>query len=603
MRLSVRTTARHRALCVSLSVLALASCGGGEDAGSTPAAPEASSAAASAAPALPDRIEIGTPADPHRSVEFVEDESETIADSLLELSDALQRRRFDGLEAWFADDFAGHALDAVPVDSESPLPAGSVRAVHDADRARIVDRDGFVASLRALLEPWTRVDSVLWKVKAAEFERARPRWGRLEIALRFLGRTEGGGVVSVHGKAVARATFSRGKYTIDRLRLKSMETDSREAPMFVDVAAATGLAHTWARFGTPDNDSFHWNGAAAADVDADGDWDLFVPSDGRNFFYVAQPDGTWSEEADARGLAQPDSGTGAVFFDVDRDGDQDLLVGHVGWREGASGELAGETLVLYANDGAGSFERVAVPGLDRPLVAYTLTVFDADGDGWLDVHVCGYGRVEVEHNDSWVEATNGSPNALLRNFGADDEGAFLGFSDVSATAGITDDRWSYAAAAADVDEDGDMDLYIANDYGSNRLWINDGGGTFTDGADTFGLTDTGNGMGVSFGDLSGDGRLDVYVSNMSSTAGNRILRRLGDDIDAETHALLTKLAAGNSIFVRGEEDARFERLPADRGGIGASWAWSPALVDLDLDGDLDVFCTNGFVTGKLAFDT
>ena len=318
---------------------------------------------------------------------------------------------------------------------------------------------------------------------------------------------------------------------------------------------------------------------------------------------VAQPDGTWSEEADARGLAQPDSGTGAVFFDVDRDGDQDLLVGHVGWREGASGELAGEPLVLYANDGAGSFERVAVPGLDRPLVAYTLTVFDADGDGWLDVHVCGYGRVEVEHNDSWVEATNGSPNALLRNFGADDEGAFLGFSDVSATAGITDDRWSYAAAAADVDEDGDMDLYIANDYGSNRLWINDGGGTFTDGADTFGLTDTGNGMGVSFGDLSGDGRLDVYVSNMSSTAGNRILRRLGDDIDAETHALLTKLAAGNSIFVRGEEDARFERLPADRGGIGASWAWSPALVDLDRDGDLDVFCTNGFVTGKLAFDT
>ncbi|MEM9379421.1 MAG: VCBS repeat-containing protein [Planctomycetota bacterium] len=602
MRLSARSVARSGALLGAS--LVLASCGG--DGGEAPAPSPATSDAAAPAPAasaLPASVEIATPSDPHRSVEFVEDESETIADSLLELSEALLRRRFEGLDAWFADDFAGHALDGVPVGEETPLPAGATRAVHDAADARVVDREGFVASLRALLEPWTRVDSVLWKVKAAEFERARPRWGRLELALRFLGRGADGSVVSVHGKAVARATFSRGKYAIDRLQLASMETDTRRAPMFVDVAAATGLAHTWARFGTPDNDSFHWNGAAASDVDADGDWDLFVPSDGRNFLYVAQPDGTWSEEAEARGLAQPDAGTGAVFFDCDRDGDQDLLVGHVGWREGATRDLAGETLALYLNDGEGAFERVTAPGLEAPRVAYTLTVFDADGDGWLDVHACGYGRVEVEHNDSWIEATNGSPNALLRNLGADASGAFLGFADVSGDAGITDDRWSYAAAAADVDEDGDLDLYVANDYGSNRLWINDGGGAFTDGADAFGLADRGNGMGVSFGDLSGDGRLDVYVSNMSSTAGNRILRRLGEDIDAETHALLTKLAAGNSIFVRGEEDARFERLPAERGGIGASWAWSPALVDLDLDGDLDVFCANGFVTGKLAFDT
>ncbi|MEC7231658.1 MAG: VCBS repeat-containing protein, partial [Planctomycetota bacterium] len=161
--------------------------------------------------------------------------------------------------------------------------------------------------------------------------------------------------------------------------------------------------------------------------------------------------------------------------------------------------------------------------------------------------------------------------------------------------------WSYAAAAADVDEDGHIDLFVANDYGSNYLWINRGDGTFEDGSDAFGVADRGNGMGAAFGDLNGDGALDLYVSNMSSTAGNRILGRLEEDIDPEIHALLKKLAAGNSIFFRGAEG--FERVPAENGGVGASWAWSPALFDLDLDGDLDVFCANGFVTGELPFDT
>ncbi|MEM6674353.1 MAG: VCBS repeat-containing protein [Planctomycetota bacterium] len=551
---------------------------------------------------LPASVEIPVPTDPLRKVEFVENESETVADRLLELSAALQKRRFGELSDWFADDFVGHALVGIPAAGTADLAGDVRRTSHDVSSAPIVDRDGFVGSLAELLEPWRHVDSVLWKVKAADFERARPRWGRIKIALRFIGRDAEGGAVSVHGKAYARVTLDRGRYFVDRFEITELETDARSAPMFVDVAAAAGLAHAWPRFGTPDNDSFHWNGAAAGDIDDDGDWDLFVPSDGHNFLYVAQPNGTWSEESGERGVAAPDAGTGAVFFDCDRDGDQDLLVGHVGWR-GGDDSVGGHTLQLYLNDGSGRFTNAEVAGLDDPLVAYSLTVFDLDGDGWLDVHVCGYGRVEDEHNDSWIEATNGAPNALLRNLGAGEDGQFLGFADVAADAGVTDTRWSYAAAAADVDEDGDQDLYVANDYGSNRLWINRGDGTFVDEAEAFGLVDRGNGMGVAFGDLSGDGRPDLYVSNMSSTAGNRILGRLGDDIGEEMVALLGKLAAGNSIFVRDSDAATFTRLPRERGGIGASWAWSPSLVDLDLDGDLDVFCANGFVTGKLAFDT
>ena len=121
-------------------------------------------------------------------------------------------------------------------------------------------------------------------------------------------------------------------------------------------------------------------------------------------------------------------------------------------------------------------------------------------------------------------------------------------------------------------------------------------------AEAEGVSDIGNGMGVAWGDLNSDGRLDLYVSNMSSTAGNRILGRLNDELDPETHALLMKLAAGNSIFLA-KEGGGFERREKSAGGLGGSWAWSPVLCDLDLDGFLDVYLANGFVTGDQPFDT
>ena len=109
-------------------------------------------------------------------------------------------------------------------------------------------------------------------------------------------------------------------------------------------------------------------------------------------------------------------------------------------------------------------------------------------------------------------------------------------------------------------------------------------------------------MGVAFGDLTNDGKLDLYVSNMSSTAGNRILDRYQDELEPELYAQLKKAAAGNTIFFQGE-DGHFAKQPKSAGGVGANWAWCTSLVDFDLDGCLDIFVTNGFVTGDQAFDT
>lgn len=569
-----------RLLVLGALALVPAGCGGGE------------SDVETASPALPTEIDLADPTDRVTRLEAVEDLTEAVADRLLAFSDKLRRRDFAAARAWFAPDFAGHALTGLAVAAEASEPLDVTRTTFDAAAPPVVGRDAFLAGVRERIGPWARVESVLWKVKAAEFQKSADRWGKVKLYVHMIGTTADGGAESITGWGYARVAFTSGEWVVTRFELTSLEVVRRAGPMFSNVTAAAGLGHVDTRFGQPGNRSFAFNGAACGDVDGDGRWDLFVPSDGRNFLYLLGPDGRFREEAAERGVAQPDGGTGTVLFDFDRDGDQDLFVGHVD-----DGETGGTRLELYRNDGTGKFERVP-GGLGlgaKELVAYSLVVLDHDLDGWPDLFVCGYGIVAREHNNSWIQATNGAPNALFRNV----EGER--FVDVAPELGLAGTSWTYAAAAADFDDDGDPDLYVANDYGTNELWRNDGG-TFTQVAEELGVLDQGNGMGATFGDLSGDGRLDLYVSNMSSTAGNRILDRYEDGLDPELYASLKKAAAGNTIFVQ-DAQGGFERLPKSAGGVGGNWAWSTALVDLDLDGRLDVFCTNGFVTGDQPFDT
>ncbi|MFT7487541.1 MAG: hypothetical protein ACI9F9_003402, partial [Candidatus Paceibacteria bacterium] len=489
---------------------------------------------------LPSEITIADPANTIEQLEFIEDLTEETADRLLTFSDKLRRRDFSAATAFLSESFAGESMSNLPIAEDKEIHIGVHSITSDVSQATVVNRQGFLAGMREMLGPWARVESVIWKVKGAEFGTGRDGYGKLRLYIHITGQEAGGGWVSIGAWGWGRAVRENGLWVLDRFDLESIGLERRGGTIFTDVSTSTGVAHTGARFGQEGNKSYAFNGAAGGDINGDGRWDIFVPSNGRNYMYVAQGDGTFKEQAAERGLISPGEGTGAILFDVDNDKDQDLLVGHVGWST-ENGDPAGEALSLYINDGKGHFtEQSAEFGLDHQrFAAYSLSTFDYDQDGWLDVFICGYGRLEIEHNNSWIEATNGTPNGLLRNLGG------KGFEDVAGKLGLAGTSWTYASAAADYDRDGDVDLYVANDYGPNQLFKNAGDGRFEEVAVAEGVRDMGNGMGVAWGDLNSDGLLDLYVSNMSSTAGNRILARLTDELDPETHALLKKLAAGN----------------------------------------------------------
>jgi len=546
-------------------------------------------------PVLPDHVEVPSPADPIEELDLVEDLSEEVANMLVELSDALRRRDLGQAVGWFATDFAGHDPMDLSPDEPETLAIGAVRAKSLPDDATILGRRDFVAALGEMLAPYAALESVVIKVKGAEFEGGALPSGRVRLKVSTFGSAQRGRPLALTLWAHAGVERRRGRWLIRRLAIESLTATTRQAPLFSDVTVGAGVDHARGIFGKDGETLFYWNGVASHDVNGDGLWDLFVPSTERSFLYLNQGDGTFTDATEAWGLGGERRGTGVMFLDHDADGDVDLLVSHVGWTR-SDGTHGGDTLRLYRNDGDHFTDVSEQAGFDGEHVAYSLVAADYDGDGFTDVYVCSYNRMDSIYPESWYHAENGTPNALYRNRG---DGTF---EEVAAAWGADDSRWTFAAAAADFDTDGDVDLYLANDYGDNALLVNRGDGHFDERAADLGVLDSGNGMGAAWGDLDGDAQLDLYVANMSSTAGNRILSRLVPSDDDGTGGTLKKLAAGNSIFSLSDSQG-FERLPPEDGGVGAAWAWSSLLADFDLDADLDVFVANGFISGESAADT
>jgi hypothetical protein len=317
-------------------------------------------------------------------------------------------------------------------------------------------------------------------------------------------------------------------------------------------------------------------GVSVVDVNNDGWPDLYLTNSrfgAPNALYLNRGDGTFSDVASQAGIAdvnRPGEGVsmGAVWGDFDNDGLEDLLIYKWGY------------LQLFKNLGNLRFQDVTeAAGLEQWMNSNGAIWFDYDRDGLLDLYVTGYFRSDIDlwhvkttriMENSFEFAENGGKNRLFHNLGGGR------FEDVTDQMGVGSTRWTLAAASADFNGDGWPDLFLANDYGPEELYLNQGGKRFV--LQRAGLeSDSKSGMSASLGDVLNRGRMDVFVTNISERG---------------------YLFQGNNLRLNFlSELGRFEQGANGSVLADAGWAWGAQLGDLDNDGRNELFITNGYVSG------
>jgi len=359
-------------------------------------------------------------------------------------------------------------------------------------------------------------------------------------------------------------------------------TKGRDGIRLRDVTAETGIRfrHTDGSSGRRYIMESMSAGLALFDYDGDGYVDVYflngapllgteVDVPPANALYRNEGDWKFTDVTEEAGVGDTTFGLGVTAGDYDNDGDQDLFLNNYGPN------------VLYRNNGDGTFtdvtEKAGVAGGDK--VGAGACFFDMEGDGDLDLYVSNY--VQFSYDTHKARVVSGvptypgpldhpaEPDALYRNNG---DGSF---TDVSVESGVSEQAATgMGMIACDYDDDGDTDVFVANDVMANLFLRNDGGGKFKEVAipsgtafDTAGMPQSS--MGVACADYDNDGRLDLYVTSYADELAT-LYRNLGDGF---FHDATLASGAGN--------------------GTLNYVTWGTDFVDFDNDGDRDLFVACG----------
>ncbi len=381
-----------------------------------------------------------------------------------------------------------------------------------------------------------------------------------------------------------RFTYSCWVTMLIVFSLLSLPKVSLSLPHFTDVTSEAGVAfrHWNGASGRMYLPETHGGGAAWLDYDNDGYLDLYVVNSAalpgchydftpRNALYRNNSDGTFTDVTLKAGIADTSFGMGCTAADYDNDGYTDIYVTNLGPN------------ILYHNNGDGTFTDVTLKARvgGGEALSVSAAFFDYNNDGYLDLYVVNYVADPIEGN-KWCEKKGirmycspaefaGEPNRLYRNNG---DGTF---TDVTKEAGVyTTEGRSLAVVCSDYDGDGDVDIFVANDRTPNFLYQNKGDGTFAEVGLWSGVAYNEDGqmeagMGCDFGDYDNDGDLDIFVVNFQLESVT-LYRNEGDGFFTDVS------------FSVGLGKETFSHLT-----FGANF------FDYDNDGHLDIFCANGHV--------
>jgi len=384
---------------------------------------------------------------------------------------------------------------------------------------------------------------------------------------------------------VKRVTLSAGVVSIGLVCVLSAsrgQTSRQDLPKLVDVTRQAGITFVH-NVGDDDMDNIiESNGAGCAffDYDGDGLLDIYLVNGayvegvsgvrGRrnkdkltNALYRNNGDGTFTDVTARAGVGDKGMGMGVSVADYDNDGDQDLFVANYGPN------------ALYRNNGDGTFTNVTrAAGIDNALSAIGSTFLDYDSDGYLDLYVGNYLAYDPGYQYYYAAqrfpgplAYHGQPDVLYHNNG---DGTF---TDVTRKAGVYNPEGrAMGVTSADIDDDGDQDIFVANDAMENYLYRNNGDGTFADIAVPSGTAFSERGEATSamageFGDIDGDGRVDIIVPDMAYCS---VYLNRGGGLFEDRSAPLGVAAA-----------------------CGQYTNWSANYFDFDHDGYGDLFITSG----------
>jgi len=362
---------------------------------------------------------------------------------------------------------------------------------------------------------------------------------------------------------------------------------------FTEISASVGInvLHTDGNTGKRFVIEILGGGAAFFDYDNDGWLDVYLVNANRltppklkvqptNVLYRNMGDGTFTDVTKSTRVGHTGYGVGCAAVDYDNDSDLDLFVTNFGPN------------VLYRNNGDGTFTDVTKPAnLGCPLVSTGCAFLDYDKDGDLDLYVANYVDWTVEtdravHTNGIRVYANpkiypGAKDVFYRNNG---DGTFTDVSEEAGIASVPPNR-GLGVVAGDFDNDGDQDIYIANDMDQNYLFQNNGDGTFEEiglfagaGFSEHGMPEAG--MGTDFGDYDNDGLLDVAVGNFQN----------------ETDTLYHNDGEGFFTDV------------TDVSGVGEETyiclTWGIVFFDYDNDGYKDIYAANGHIRDNIAlFDS